>query len=285
MGNIQILNHYCLLPLLLLFSYIHIALADVNIVSPTEGAAFTSSGGSVSLKIEWMDNTAYPTLDKISFYTFSLCTGPNNNIQSIATLATQVSSDAITVDDNVYSYSFDLADTLTGNGQYFIQIYAWVNDQGSTIHYTPRFFLKSMEGATSYTFSDTVQPVPQTSIQTTTTQANDNQQGTTIDSRSFTVPYTKQTGISRFAPMQTQPKTKISSQKSWTRKFQTSAVTFYSTMRKSLQQMTTITPGWSYTITSDVNYASPALFPSDNGAGYNPSKRLTLSVRKINARK
>ncbi|EJS43210.1 kre9p [Saccharomyces arboricola H-6] len=256
-------------------------LGDVNIVSPNSKSTFSPSGGSVSVPVEWMDNGAYPPLSKFSWFTFSLCTGPNTKIDCIATIAKKIYPSDLTKDDSVYSYTATFASTLTGDGQYYIQVYAWVDNQGSTIHYTPRFQLTSMAGATDYTYSDTVAPTPQTSIQTTTT--ND-APATSIDSRSFTVPYTKQTGTSRFAPMQMQPNTKVTAT-TWTRKFSTSAVTYFSTFGSLPQQGTTVTPGWSYTISSGVNYATPASMPSDNGGWYKPSKRLSLSVRKINMRK
>ncbi|AJR68076.1 AHL_G0028290.mRNA.1.CDS.1 [Saccharomyces cerevisiae] len=256
-------------------------LGDVNVVSPNSKATFSPSGGVVSIPVEWMDNGAYPPLSKITYFTLSLCTGPNTNINCVATIASKVSPSDLTQDDKLYSYTAEFASTLTGNGQYYIQVYAQVDGQGNTIHYTPRFELTSMGGTTAYTYSGTIEPTPQTSIQTTTTN---NAQATTIDSRSFTVPYTKQTGTSRFAPMQMQPNTKVTAT-TWTRKFATSAVTYYSTFGSLPEQATTITPGWSYTISSGVNYATPASMPSDNGGWYKPSKRLSLSARKINMRK
>ncbi|KOG98448.1 Kre9p [Saccharomyces eubayanus] len=257
-------------------------LGDVNTVSPLAGAKFSPSGGTVSIPVKWMDNGAYPPLSKISYYTLSLCTGPNNDINCIGTIATQVKPSALAQDqDGVYSYTATFPSTLTGNGQYYIQVFAWVNNQGSTLHYTPRFQLTSMGGATAYTFSDSAAPTPQTSIQTTTTNTA---QASSIDSRSFTVPYTKQTGTSRFAPMQMQPMTKVTAT-TWTRKYATSAVTYFSTFGKLPQQETTLTPGWSYSISSGVNYATHAAMPSDNGGWYKPSKRLSLSARKMNLRK
>ena len=97
-------------------------------------------------------------------------------------------------------------------------------------------------------------------------------------------PYTMQTGVSRFAPMQMQPQSAVTAQ-TWTRKFPTSSVSLYSTLRKSPDKLTTITPGWSYTLPSDYNYATPAPFPSDNGGWYNPKDRQTLSARKVNLKR
>ena len=140
-------------------------LGDVNIVSPSSKATFSPSGGTVSVPVEWMDNGAYPSLSKISTFTFSLCTGPNNNIDCVAVLASKITPSELTQDDKVYSYTAEFASTLTGNGQYYIQVFAQVDGEGYTIHYTPRFQLTSMGGVTAYTYSATTEPTPQTSIQ------------------------------------------------------------------------------------------------------------------------
>ena len=84
--------------------------------------------------------------------------------------------------------------------------------------------------------------------------------------------------------MQLQPATRVTA-KTWKRKYATSEVTYYYTLRNSVDQHTTVTPGWSYTITADSNYATPAPMPADNGGWYNPRKRLSLTARKINALK
>jgi hypothetical protein len=38
--------------------------------------------------------------------------------------------------------------------------------------------------------------------------------------------------------------------------------------------VSTVTAGWSYTISSAQNYASPALYPSDNGGWYDPQSKV-----------
>lgn len=254
-------------------------LGDVQVVSPKENATFSGSSGSVSIELEWMDNGAYPSIDKISYYTFTLETGPNLDIQAVGTIIKEVSPDDITLSSDVYSYTVDINADMAGPGQFYIQVYAFVDNQGYTINYSPRFSLTSMSGASTYTYVGTTPPVGQTDIQTTTQTAT-----ASIDSRSFTISYTAQTGISRFAPMQLQPATSITAT-TWTRRFQTSAVTYYSTYRSTLDQQTTITPGWSYTLSSGMNLATPAAYPSANGGWYDPKERLTLSTRKINLKK
>lgn len=269
--------------LLLFCTYLlHLVTADVTIYSPTKGKSFKASGGSVTVPLKWIDDSNYPPLSKVQYYTISLCYGPNSQIDCFYTIGKSLSPSDITVtkgtEGNLYSYDSIIPSTVAGNGQFYIQIYAVVKSQGDTIHYSPRFTLSGMTGSiTTYTYSDTTQPNAITEINTGQAAGA----VPTIDSKSFSITYTLQTGISRFAPMQMQPGSKVTA-KTWKRKFATSKVTYYSTYRKSLDQLTTITPGRSYIVTSDVNYASPAPMPSDNGGWYNPKKRMTLSVKKMN---
>lgn len=270
--------------LLIISFFTSIVLADVSIIAPLAFTLYTPDDtGMVNIDIQWIDNGATPLQEDITYFTFTLETGANDAIQPVKTLAKRVSLENVKVvtdalDNTIYSYSVSFSSSVYGNGQFYIQVFAMVQSQGNTIHYTPRFFLQNMTGKRIASITDTIEPQPQTAI------AAAGQTQATIDSRSFTVPYTKQTGISRFAPMQTQPPKKMSLTK-WTRKYLTSAVTFFKSARKSLDQSTTITPGKTYTFTSDVNYATPALFPSQNGGWYHPSKRQSLSPRKVNANK
>lgn len=268
-----------LLKVLFFFLSILAANADVYIQSPATGSEFSGSSGKLSVGLSWVDNGAYPPLDKVAFYKFSICWGPNTKIQCLQS-QTKVKTSDISVDAGTYSYEFIMPNTEIANGQFYIQVFASVDDQGFTLHYTPRFTVTGLSGPATFldlTFTDTTEPVPQTSIHT------DGNTNTFDVSSVFSLPYTEQTLKTRVAPMQTQPGTKITAT-TWSRRYVTSAVTFYSTFRNSLEQLSTLTPAWNYTISSDFNYATPAAMPSDNGGWYNPQKRQSLSTRKLNVR-
>lgn len=271
---------YVAATVLLFMSHFHGVHADVAVSSPTEGKIYTAIGGSVTVPLRWIDDSNYPPLDKIKYYTFSLCYGPNSDISNVYTIGKQVLSSDITVTTSdggkVYSYDSVIPASIVGNGQFYIQVYAVVEGEGDTIHYSPRFTLAGMSGVNTYTYTYSVQPPAITEINTGGAGNAD----TSINSASFSIPYTLQTGKTRYAPMQMQPGSTVTAT-TWTRRFPTSKVTFYSTFRKSLDQVSTITPGRSYVMTSDINAAPPALMPSENGGWYNPSKRLTLTAKKI----
>ncbi|QLQ77950.1 hypothetical protein HG537_0A01970 [Torulaspora globosa] len=261
----------------ILMLLIRIAVSDVVVTEPQADAQFSGSGGTVSIDLKWEDNGAIPQVDQAIWFAFTLMTGPNDQIEFVKTLVPKITLSQITKTDNTYSYTLQFPSASVGNGQYYIQVYAQLQG-GHTNNYSPRFQLTSMGGTSSATFSDSTQPPGETDVAGTgTTTAS-------VDTRSFTLYYTQQTGISRFAPMQMQPGTKITAT-TWTRKFPATAVTYYSTYRSSLAQETTITPGWSYKLSSGINFAAPAPYPTDNGGWQNPQQRQSLSTRKINLRK
>ncbi|SCU87452.1 LADA_0E04082g1_1 [Lachancea dasiensis] len=263
--------------------FISLVVADIALVEPGTGKSFSPSGGTLSIPVKWNDDGKAPTLSKIEYYVFNLCYGNNDNIDCVEQSGDNnkvESSDLKKGDDGYYSETATFDSSAAGNGQYFLQVYGFIKDLGGgtiyqSIHYSPRFTLKSMKGTISPSVTTNTQPTAQVAYQTATAA----QTGDT--SKSFTVPYTKQTGSFRYAPMQTQPSGSVTAT-SWTRRFPTSAVTFYSTYQTSVQQASTITPGWSYTITSEVNWATPRPYPSQNGGWYDPKSRQTLTTRKLN---
>lgn len=229
--------------------------ADVSITLPTSGKSFSASGGSTTVTVKWVDDTDDDTddtsLSKVTKYAIVLCTGSNSQIKSVKSLTTSLSKSSLEYDAVIDS-------SLGPSGDYFIQVYAQFSG-GYTIHYTDRFELTGMSGAASdFTFSASLfsvtgdGPDAQTQLGGATA---------TINSASFSVAYTLQTGKTRYAPMQTQPGSSISYTMYSTR-LPTSAYTPYSTLSPSPNVYSTITPGWSYTVTSAYNTASVAAYPT-----------------------
>lgn len=247
--------------------FLQLVRSDVAIVGPALDQTYDASDGSVTIEIDWMYTPNAPLQSDFTQFTFSLCSGPNYNIEAFLTLGSSK-------DINALQFTAKVADSVGSDGYYYIQIFAQTTD-GYTIHYSPRFKLTGMAGAKlADTTLYTMPPTPETRITT-------GDVGATIDSRSFTVPYALQTGLVKYAPMQTQPGTKVSASK-WTRKYDTSSVSYFTTNSQQPEQHTTLTPGWSYFISSDHNYASAAPMPSNNGGWYDPKKRQSLTTRRIN---
>lgn len=245
------------------------ALADLAVVRPSEGATFSASSGATSVTVQWEDMGGAPELSTVTRYVFTLCSGPSNDIRAVTTLATVAAADITGT-----QYAVSIPNKSGADGRYFIQVFA-ESPVGYSIHYSGHFRLNGMAGPLApVRESETVAPTPQTMITTGGVPAP-------IQSASFSVTYALQTGLSRFAPMQRQPRTKVTATH-WTRQHPTSAVTYYATIRHSVQQITTITPGWDYTVGNQENWATPAPFPYENGGWYERRAHMTLTTRKLN---
>lgn len=247
--------------------------ADVSVSEPASGQSFTVSGGSANVKVLWIDDGSTPSSDTIVSMTMVLCTGDNSNIVAVSTIDLAVSK----TDISAKTYLASIKSNLGKSGVYFLQVYATYS-AGSTIHYTRRFQLDSMTGTTAASGSiDLAPPAAQKNIAAAGAVAGGAGVAVTIPadaSLSFTVPYTMQTGLVKFAPMQQQPGSTVTAS-TWTRKFPTSSVSYYLEVKSSLNCLSTITPGWSYIRTSLVNFASPAPNP-DILSWYAPQAKLKL---------
>ncbi|KAI5970630.1 KRE9 [Candida margitis] len=241
---------YHLFIITILAAFLAPAFADVEITSPEEGDKFSGSSGTASIKVSWKDNSdsdSDTSLDNVKSYTLSLCTnGSPIQCQDPAIKQKELTSKSTTVtvkQDDVPS------------GYYFIQVYTLFTGGSSSINYTPRFQLTNMDGPTG-TLVVTVtgdQPDGQTSAS----------QASSVDvSKSVTVPYTLQTGKTRYAPMQSQPGSTVTAT-TWSMQYPSSAVTYYSTKHSKPVVYSTVTPGWSYTASSEVNWATVAPYPTN----------------------
>lgn len=257
--------------LLSVLIFVVAVMGDMDFTEPKAGKTHTASGGKVSVDIKWDDDGSDLNFKDIKKYTVSLCTGPNNAIE--CTQIEQVS------DLKKKSYTASIDASVFPNGYYYFQMY---NDYGleTSILYTDRFQLKGMTGG-SKTFGSTM------ALSVALTETGDAPAAMTegdddsVDSSSFSITYTKQSGPTRFAPMQTQPGKSIT-HKSVSRRFATSKYTAYSTYRKSPNAKKTLTIPWEYDVTSKPNGATVAPFPN---TAYPASERITAMASLTSASK
>ncbi|KAI9679676.1 MAG: hypothetical protein M1829_001638 [Trizodia sp. TS-e1964] len=83
----------------------------------------------------------------------------------------------------------------------------------------------------------------------------------------FAVPYTMQTGLTRYAPMQKAPGTRITA-RSAKPQYPTSSVTIATTWLPTPRQLTTVTEPQTKSVSSRENPANPAPKPSDDMSKY-----------------
>ncbi|KAK6204633.1 cell wall synthesis protein [Scheffersomyces amazonensis] len=252
----------------LLSLYLSSSSADVSISTPEAGSSYSGSGGAAVIDVTWVDSSADATdmfsLKNAQTYTILLCTGSNLEIQCDNNNPL-LSNEALTTD----SYKVSIKQNLYPNGNYFLQVYTVFAQKATTTHYSGRFTLTGMTGATA-TWVVTVTgaaPAAQTSGNAITT---------TFASSLFSIPYTLQTDKTRYAPMQTQPGSQVTAT-TWSAKYPTSAVTYYSTIAGSPVVYSTITPGWDYTPSSLVNWATVATYPNYYYPASSRVSKATLS--------
>lgn len=203
-------------------------------------------------------------------YTILLCYGAEDGTGTIKCLDDDPILKAQKVSGTSYKALIDAS--MVPNGYYYFQVYAAYPQQGYSIHYTERFQLKGMSGPSTIKATATGDtPGPQVSIEGV------DGAGGAVNSKSFSITYTLQTGKTRYAPMQMQPGSTITHSKYSTR-YPTSAVTYYSTKAKSPVVYSTITPGWSYSRKSYTNLATAQSFETSHYAASDKVKQATLSA-------
>lgn len=256
---------------LLFFLLASHVLGQVNIDSPRYGTKYDLSSGSSMITIEWsVVESPGPKKQEILEYLFTLVSGPNNNIEAFGTVG---KADAKQMEEQ--KFTFPLKNTIGANGWYYLQVVI-LTEEGHIIQYSPRFQLTGMIGGrTPQPATDLMTPSPEVRLTAKNILAN-------MNSMSFSVPYYLQNGLAKFAPMQLQPPTKVT-KKTWSMVHPTSSFTYYKTKKRRPEQLTTVTPGWSYGLPSEWNEATPAPHPLNNGGWYDPSRRLSLTPRKMNA--
>ena len=241
-----------------------LVVSDFSVTSPTSGQTIAATS---SFALGFTDDGNAPIFTDISSTKVLLCTGSNAEINCLATIGTFTPTASLT------SYAVDLTPyiALGSNGPYYFQLYSTVAAGGYSIQYSQRFTLSGMTGTLKASDGgDTSPPDAQNNIVGT--------DGVSVDPSQMSVTYTLQTGKTRYAPMQMQPGTKVTHKLSMSRRYPTSAVSYFTTYTARPIQVTTITPSWSYTIVQGPNWASTANSPT----GYYAASEAL--ARQINAK-
>ncbi|AET38469.1 Knh1p Ecym_2770 [Eremothecium cymbalariae DBVPG len=240
-------------------------LSDVVISSPAAGSSYAVSGGSASIEVAIIDDGTFPTLTDAAQFIFELCYGAYKENLCQISLMSQTAAQFSAAN---YKIRLPVQSSIGSNGDYYLRVMIQFTE-GSSTHYSSRFRLTGMTGNLQVgTFPDEPDRDP----------AYDIRFGMLPSSA---VNYVSQTGRIFVAPMQLQPGSTVTA-KTWTRRFPTSQVSYYTTKGPVPSRVSTITPGWSYTIESGVNAETPALMPKDNGGWYEPARRVSLKPQKVN---
>lgn len=244
------------------------AIADVDIQKPESGQTFDASSGLVTVDIEWEDDVEgfdFSDLDNANHYDIVLMTGNNDNIGTVKQIGTRISN-------TDRSFAAEIENDVGPNGYYFFQIYTQFPNEGYTIHYTNRFRLTGMEGGKlSFTYANSLfsytgdQPSPQWNAGGTALK---------VETESFSLTYTAQSGWVRYAPMQPNPTSAVT-QTTYNSRYETSDYTAYSTISHFPDAWTTTTAAKTYTINSRENTQPVNSYPT---YWYPASSRIRLAT-------
>ena len=146
---------------------------------------------------------------------------------------------------------------------------------GTVINYSDRFTLSGMTGTFPANVQAGLQTVTGTAGPSTQNNIDTNAQAVPADGQTggpYAVAYTAQTGLTKYAPMQKKPGTKITA-KSPTPQYPTSSVDLAKTILPTPSQVTTMTVSATYSVSSRENTVSASFEDVDTCS----RTRLTIS--------
>ncbi|KAK9379602.1 uncharacterized protein V2V93DRAFT_373156 [Kockiozyma suomiensis] len=263
----SLLLHY-LFALLVFVAY---ARAAVSFTSPVAGKSYAVADG---ITLKWKDDGNTPDISTFTSSTILLLTGSNADLIPVTTV----------VEDAAYStldgtYSVTISPGVAANGVFLIQMTSVIsNGPAYVINYTPRFQLTGMTGTIVADDGGDTDPPAQAyypvASGTASTASN------AIPTDPFEVPYNDQaTWLTRYAPMQVQPGSKVTATNT-DPLFSSTSWSVFKTFASPASQLTTTTTGYDYTLTSVINGAPTALSPADDGGSHQDSHNGVSQKRK-----
>jgi len=245
-------QRHLLASFLLASTYLYSALADVAFSSPSAGQVISGS----TIDVEFAQGPDEPSIADFTSYTLQLCAGGNG-----ATDFTPIFTFTSTGKFTTSTYTAKITDlSIGGNTKnaYFLRTIG-VAPGGSVINYSSRFTLSSMTGTFSAAVQAGLADVSGTDGPETDNQIADPQNAAApttvaVDSASFALPYSMQTGAIRYAPMAVKAPSAITA-KGNARQYPTSAWNIWS--RSGMAA-----PDASQTVTNPFTYSVQSMEPT-----------------------
>ncbi|KAK5133792.1 hypothetical protein LTR08_007221 [Meristemomyces frigidus] len=239
------------------------ALADVEFTSPAAGASVAV--GTIS--VAWKDSGVAPALSTFTSYTLTLIVGGNDATTQLPLTAIEAAGLFTTGNTASGTVAAGLAGP-TVNG-YFLKMVSTSSDGGTVINYSSRFSMPGMTGTTPAANADAVTALDGATAGPDTVNDVSNAATTagTAAGGDYAIPYNLQTGLTKYAPMQPVPPTKIT-QKSFTPLYPTSAVSIATTWLPIASMVTTMTLSQTFSVSSMENTATPVSNPNSDMAKF-----------------
>ncbi|KAI9879451.1 MAG: hypothetical protein M1830_008498 [Pleopsidium flavum] len=234
------------------------AFADVKFTTPAPGAPVPAGG---TFAVEWTDSGSAPSIADLASYQLFLCAG-GNDASSFIQLAPITTQGAFST-GNKASGTIQTTIGADTKNAYFLKMMSVATAGGTITNYSPRFSLTGMTGsfppnviAGLKTVTGTAGPATENNVAAAHPGGGAGEQA-----GGFSVPYTLQTGLTKYAPMQPQPPSKITA-KTAAPLWPTSAVVYAQTWLPRPSQVTTFTQSNTYSVSSMENTAAPASQPT-----------------------
>jgi len=233
-----------ILPLSLLATVFQFASADVQFTSPAAGATLPGGG---AITITWQDSGSAPSISDLSTYQLFLCAGGNAAGTFIQLAAVTTSGTFASGNTAEGTFAAGLGASTPANA-YFFKIISVDTAGGTVTNYSPRFSLSGMTGTFPQSVIDGMQDVTGTNGPPTENDVQGAATSSASETGSFALPWSMQTGLTKYAGMQTYPPNKIT-QKTKTPLFPTSPYTIATTAMAQPTILTTITQAvtWGFT--------------------------------------
>ncbi|KAK0363952.1 Cell wall synthesis protein kre9 precursor [Friedmanniomyces endolithicus] len=243
------------------------ALADVLVTSPAAGAQLPFG----NIQVTWKDSGVAPALSALTTYTIQLVVG-GQEASSQRPLVTCANNALFSAGSTATCVVGQGAAASTANG-FFLQFTSVASEGGTVINYSSRFTVTGMNGVTDAAEVAGVTALNGATTGPTTVNSVNNGAAAggggaaAVGGSQFTVPYGLQTGLTKYAPMQPVPPTKITVNQ-FTPLNPTSAFTIATTWMPRPSVATTLTAAQTFSVSSMENTAAAASNPTGDMAKF-----------------
>ncbi|KXS96691.1 hypothetical protein AC578_9433 [Pseudocercospora eumusae] len=251
----------------ILAACVNTVLAGVKFTTPAAG----SNAPSGTLTVKWEEDDTSPSIDELTTYTIQLMVGGNKEGTDALPIAVLTTKGTFATGN---SFQGTVQSTLAGptkNG-YYIKMMAVAKEGGQMTYFSNRFNIPTMTGTTPAAYAQGAAGVSGTSdvpetIDAVSNDAAGGAAATPGDAGAYTIPPGLQTGLTKYAPMQSVPPTKITMKK-FTPIYPTSPYTIATTFLPPAKQVTTVTQPQTFSTSSMENTAAAQPNPTDDMAKF-----------------
>ncbi|KAK3678435.1 Cell wall synthesis protein kre9 precursor [Recurvomyces mirabilis] len=253
-------------PIAILAALSQLVLADVKVTVPAAGASVPAG----SITVTWTDSGVAPALSALTSYTIQLVIGGNDD-STQTPLITLANAASFSAGSSVTGTVPAGVAGSTTNG-YFLKFTSVASEGGTVINYSSRFTMTGMTGTTPAAALTAVQALGGSNAGPPTVNSVNNGNaaggaGAAAGGADFTVPYQLQTGLTKYAPMQPVPGTKITAN-NFTPLHPTSAYTIATTWMPKPSIATTLTASQTFSVSSMENTAAAQSNPTGDMAKF-----------------